>query len=75
VYHPIKGCENTQYVTNNGDPIKPAIPVEDFKDELTCPIAFYKNIEYTFRGVKLAAKTTVYDEDLFVAVKALIEKQ
>lgn len=52
-YKAIRNCENAIYKTNNGQLVDASTTVVDFDDDGTCPVAFYKTIPYTYKGVLL----------------------
>jgi hypothetical protein len=66
IYHAIHNCEDALY-TQHGEQISPDTEVTDFDDNNTCPLAFYKNIDYTFNGVHLKNS----DETAIAVIKAL----
>lgn len=45
----IVGCSPSDY-KSDGLPLNPSKPYVDFDDNATCPIAFYKTIQYTWEG-------------------------
>ena len=52
-FHAIRGCEQTVYKTDQGKILGPDVSLTDFDEKSTCPVAFYKNIKYTFNGAVL----------------------
>lgn len=52
-FHAIHNCEDAVYQTTDGEVMGPQTVVGDFEDDKTCPLAFYKFIQYTFDGKPL----------------------
>lgn len=57
----IRNCENAIYKTETGSIVDATTYVTDFDDMFTCPLAFYKQIDYTWKG-----KSLIQDADLSI---------